>query len=347
MTRTGRRVTAAFVGSSGHVTLRNVAQPQLQRGDLLVKLRACGVCGTDLEKLHRRAVTNVVLGHEVVGEVVEADAASPFQPGERVFPHHHAPCYACYYCTHGAPTQCPDFRRTNLDPCGFASHFRVPAWNVQHGGVLRIPDGLSDAEATFVEPLGTCIRALNAVGFQPGDDVLVLGCGPMGLLHLKLLHARGAKLRVATDVIPARLRFARDAGADRTLNAADPKLPAKVAAAFDGHGPDVVIVAAGSSAALHQGLDLVRDGGRVCLFGAPPRGARLAYDASQLFVRGVRLIASYSTSDVETQEALAVLERGIVQVKPLVTHRFPLMQIGRAFRTAASAGRAMKVIVTS
>jgi L-iditol 2-dehydrogenase len=157
---------------------------------------------------------------------------------------------------------------------------------------------------------------------------------------------RGAKAIVATDIVPARLRFARDAGADRTLHGADPKLATKVVTAFDGHGPDIVIVAAGSAAALQQGLDLVRDGGRVCLFGAPPRGARLAYEASRLFVRGVRLVSSYSTSDVETRAALALLECGLVRVKPLITHRFPLAKIHRAFATAARARAAMKVIVT-
>ncbi|MGB9022015.1 MAG: alcohol dehydrogenase catalytic domain-containing protein, partial [Candidatus Bathyarchaeia archaeon] len=302
---TGLTLKAALVDSQGRLQLANVDLPRIGREDLLVKMRVCGICGTDLEKLQGVRVTPPVLGHEAVGDVEEVGAGTEgYSRGDRVAVHHHVPCHVCYYCLHGDHTMCHEFPKSNLDPCGFAEYFRVPETNVSKGAVFRLPHATSYEEAALAEPTGCCIRGLDKLGMQQEDSVLIIGAGPAGLTYIQLLRALGNHLILATDMIESRLRWAKKFGADEALNATDTSTSKRVLDATQGRGVDNVIVASGSVKAIQSSFSLVRKGGRILLFGIPPERSMFTWDASSIFIRETKLIPSYSTTENEIERAL-------------------------------------------
>jgi len=313
---------------------------------MLVKMRACGICGTDLEKVHGVHVTPPVLGHEVAGDIEEVGSdVKAYSRGDRVAVHHHVPCHSCFYCRHGHHTMCQDFPKSNLDPCGFAEYFRVPEINVNKGAAFRIPSGLSYEEAAFAEPTGCCIRALNRLGIQSGDDFLVVGSGPAGLTLIQLLRALGANLIFAIDVVESRLKWAEKFGADRTLDAAKHDLLASIRDATEGRGVDKAIVASGNTEAIRSSLPLVRKGGKILLFGIPPKGSVFNCDVSDVFIREITFIPSYSTTEREMETALDMMAAGKLRLTEMITHRSRLSEIAEAFRVAEDAKSSLKVMV--
>lgn len=327
--------------------VEKVPVPKIERGEVLVKMKACGVCGTDVEKTTGRSLTSPVLGHEVAGEVVEVgEGVEELTVGDRVFTHHHVPCYICHYCRHGNYTMCEEFLRTNLDPGGFAEYFKVPAPHVERGAVLKISPNISFQEATLVEPVGCCIRSAKKISLQPGDDVMIVGAGPAGLIFVKLLKLLGVGRIFISDLVDFRLAAAEKFGAEVTLNPLreDPVLAVKTFT--HGLGVDAVIVAAGSNEAIKQGLDSVRKGGAVVLFGAPLKGAVFSYDVSKIFIREVSLIPSYSTTELETNMALKLMETKRLELSGLITHSFKLDRVADALRLAAEGKESLKIVVT-
>ena len=342
----GSTLKAALIDSQGRLQLADLDTPKIGGREILVKMRACGVCGTDLEKLHGMRVTPPVLGHEVAGDVEEVGSAvEGYSVGDRVAVHHHVPCRTCFYCTNGDETMCADFPKSNLDPGGFAEYFRVPEVNVARGAVFRLPPSMSYREATFAEPTGCCIRGLNRLGVQPSDDVLVVGAGPVGLTHIRLLRTRGANLIFATDMIDSRLGWAKRFGADEVFKAARQDSVGSILDATEGRGVDRAIVASGSVKAIRSALRLVRKGGKILLFGIPPQGSLLDCDASDIFIREITLIPSYSTTEYEMKVALDMMANGKIQLSEMITHEFRLADIADAFRTAEDAQSSLKVIV--
>ncbi len=337
---------AVFPGGSGRVNLREVPTPKIKPGEVLVKMRACGICGTDLEKIRGEAHTPQVLGHEVSGDISEAgEGVQKIQDGERVVVHHHVSCGECYYCRRGDSTLCELYQKTNLDPCGFAEYFRVPRENVARGAVLRVPDGVSYDEASFVEPLGCCLRSLARLGKVADRSAAVLGVGSTGVLMVQLLRSNNVKLLVASDVSPARLKFCKLLGVDVTINPASENIAAAVENATEGRGVDLVVVATGNLRAMEDALAIVRRGGTVNLFGMPPKDANLSIDPSRLFIREVKIIPNYSTTEKEMSEAMELIASHTVKVGELVSHRFDLAQAEEAFRLAADTEKSVKVIV--
>ena len=337
---------AALVDSRGRLQLANVERPRVGRGELLVKMRVCGICGTDLEKLHGVRVTPPVLGHEVAGDLEEVGAGvEGYSRGDRVAVHHHVPCHNCYYCMRGDHTLCPDFPKSNLDPCGFAEYFRVPATNVSKGAVFRLLDGMSYEAAALAEPTGCCIRGMDRLGFRKEDSTLIVGSGPAGLSYVQLLRALGAGLTIATDMIESRVKWAKKFGADHAFNAAAVDLNKQILDATEGRGVDNVVVASGNVKAIQASFPLVRKGGKILLFGIPPEGSVFACDASGVFIREIKLIPSYSTTENEIKRALEMMEAGMIRLNDMITHRFYLSEIAEAFRIADDAQSSLKVMV--
>ena len=342
----GRTLKAALVDSRGRLQLANVDRPRIGRGELLVKMKVCGICGTDLEKLHGVRVTPPVLGHEVTGDIEEVGAGvEGYSRGDRVAVHHHVPCHNCYYCMRGDHTLCEEFPKSNLDPCGFSECFRVPETNVAKGGVFRLPSGLGYEEAALAEPTGCCIRGLERLGIRTEDSALVVGAGPAGLAYVQLLRAFGAGLVIATDMIEFRLKWAKKFGADQAFNADDMDLNQRVLDATEGRGVDNVVVASGNVKAIQASFPLVRKGGKILLFGIPPEGSVFACDASGVFIREIKLIPSYSTTENEIKRALEMMEAGMIRLTDMITHRFHLSEIAEAFRIADDAQSSLKVMV--
>jgi L-iditol 2-dehydrogenase len=336
---------AALLSPEGRVEVVDTPVPALEEGDILVEMKACGLCGSDLEKLSGEyTAAPPVIGHEAVGVVAEVgDGVEGLEKGDRVFPHHHVPCNECAYCTRGSPTMCPEYRRHHLDPGGFAECFRVPAWNVRGRGVVPLPDGMSFEVASFIEPLACCLRALDRVGVRSGDSVFIAGAGPMGLLLLHLLPQYRAGTAMVSEPSSVRRAFAEERGADAVFDPRVDDVSAGVLGMTEGRGADVTLVASGSPAALAQGLKAVRRGGTVGLVGIPESGASVR-DASALVTREVSVISSNAATEDETERAVNMLASGAVEVSSLVTHRVPLEDFPRAVEVALSA-EAVKVLV--
>jgi L-iditol 2-dehydrogenase len=334
-------------GQSAEDTKAEVAEmpvPQIGRGELLVEMKACGLCGTDVEKLRGEYTAAMpVLGHEAVGVVAKVGAGSRLKEGDRVFPHHHVSCGECYYCRRGSETMCDRYKTSNLDPGGFSQYFRVPEWNVSHGGVLKLPPNLGFSEASLIEPVACCLRALDKCMVQPDDAVLVVGAGPVGLTHSLLLRTRGAKVLIS-DISDYRLRFAEERKAGLVIDASKADVPAEVRRITDGRGADLAIAASGSKKAILQALQAVRKGGRVCIFGVPPRGSVLEYDISDPYNAEVSILSSYGASDRDTANALAMITGRAIDFASLITHTFRIEDFGRAVETV-TGGVGMKVVV--
>jgi len=267
-----------------------------------------------------------------------------FEVGDRVFVHHHVPCFTCHYCTRGVYTCCETFKATHLDPGGFAEYFRVPALNVKRD-VLKLPPEMSFEQATQIEPLATCIRGIERAGIQPGDTVLVIGAGVTGLMQLQLTRVYGAGQVFVTDFVPFRLEMARQLGADHVINAGDDVLTT-LKALNEGRKADVVIVTAGSIKAMEQALTLADGGATVLLFGVSAPEATLPVSPYHLLFSEITLVGTYSCSHIETRQALKLIQGGRIEVKSLITHRFNLAGVDRAIHLAAEHGQSMKILIT-
>jgi L-iditol 2-dehydrogenase len=327
--------------------IRIVEQPVPEIGpdELLVQMRACGICASDVMEWYMRPRAPLYPGHEPVGTIVAAGAGiQQFVPGQRVFFHHHVPCMTCHFCQRGSFSQCATFRRTRLYPGGLAEYVRVPAQNVQLD-VLPLPDDLSFEAATLIEPLACCIRGIQRANIQPGDSVVVLGAGSNGLMLAQLAQQRGTVQVMIVDPIAYRRQCALEAGIDRAFDPQTQPLLDQILAANDGFKPDVVIVTPSHTSAMKQGIELVGPGGTVLFFAPPPPTQELAVMPNHLFFQEITLRTSYSAGPYETRQALALLQNGRIRPETVITHRFALQDAAQAFRLVARPGDALKVVI--
>ena len=340
---------AAFVKPGGGVELRETELPSLESGAVRIRMKASGVCGTDLEKLAGLGITSSILGHEVAG-VVSESASPDLRVGDSVIPHHHVACNTCGLCKSGAGTMCEGFRTSNFVPGGFSREFVVPAYNVTHGGVHRIDESITFEEASFAEPLGCCIRGLNHAGMlsKPLKHVLVVGAGPIGLLHMELIRSFVPAAKIATvDMIESRLDFAEryesampvDAGKSPDGNFSEGALRLT-----DGDGFDLVTVATGSAKAFSESLKCVRKSNNLLLFGAPHKGSSHTLDLSHFFLNELSITSSYSTTESELKQAIELLQSKKIDVGKFITGKFPLEKIEEAMSSARLENQ-VKIIV--
>ena len=338
----------AFVKESSIISVDEVSFPVLEKGDILVQMQACGICGSDLEKVFGQyGQPSMRLGHEPSGIILDVGSdVTEFKKGDRVFTHHHVPCYDCHFCKHDNETMCKKYYETNLSPCGLSEQYVVPAWNVSHGGVLKISDSLSFEEAAMIEPLACCVRAWKKYDYQEGDSVAIFGVGPTGMMHVMLSHVKKFSKIFCFDVNDFRLDFAKKFNISDSINSMDKNRKEKILTATDGRGVDVAIVATSSLKALEDAIDMVRKGGAVMMFGVPSKGASLNVDMSKIYSKEITLVTSYAASDVDTKEALELIESSQVDVKQLITHTYSITETQKAFDHARSGDNAMKIIIT-
>jgi L-iditol 2-dehydrogenase len=320
--------------------------PTIGSGELLVQMRACGLCASDVMEWYMQPRAPLYPGHEPAGIVAAAgEGVTQFAVGQRVFLHHHVPCMVCHYCRRGSYSQCPTFRATRLDPGGLAEYVRVPALNVQLD-VLPLPDDLSDEAATLIEPLGCCVRGIDRAGIQPGDSVLVLGAGSNGLMLAQLAPLRGATRVMIADPIAYRRRRAADMGIDFILDPQSGPLIEQIYDFNDGRKPDIVLITPSSPSVMQQGLELAGPGGTVLLYAPSSPQGQLPVFPNTLFFQEISLRASYSAGPHDTRQALDLLRSGRIQAEQLITHRFPLQDAASAFQLVATPGDALKVVIT-
>lgn len=326
-------------------------QPEvLSDGSILVKMKACGICGSDLEKVYGEyGMGSARLGHEPSGEVLAIGKnVIGFTIGDRVFVHHHVSCNSCHYCQHGNQTMCEYYQKSNIDPCGLADKFIVPSWNVSHGGVLKLPGNVSFDQASLIEPLACCIRAINKTQFQKGDDFIIFGGGPAGLMLTNLIRIFGAGKIFIVDINDFRLKFCKKFNPDViTINLESHNFSQIINDSTKNRGVDVTIIATSSLNALYNAFEVTRKGGQILLFGVPPKGSQFLLDISKLYSNEISLVTSYAASEVETNQALKLISEKRINLDFLITHKFNLEHSSKAFSCAYEAKDCMKVIITN
>lgn len=326
------------------VRLEELPIPKIGPGELLLRTRASGICGSDLMEWYRIKKAPLVLGHEITAEVVEVgNGVRGFNIGDRVFSSHHVPCGQCRYCLAGHQSVCDLLRTTHFEPGGFAEYIRVPKINVELG-TLRIPDSMTFDEGSFIEPLACVVRAQRFARLCAGQTVLVIGSGISGLLHIQLARARGAERIIATDISDFRLNAAKQFGADATIHGSE-DVPAKLLESKDGRLADVVIVCTGALPAAQQATKSIDRGGTLLFFAPTAAGVDVPIPLFDFWRDEINVVTSYAGSGDDLKDALELIRHRKVRVADMVTHRLPLAQTGVGFQLTASGLDSIKVII--
>lgn len=333
---------AAMYYNNRDVRLENVPKPDISENEILMKVMASGICGSDVMEWYRIKKAPLVLGHEVSG-IVEESRNPDFRKGDRITATHHVPCGTCFYCQSMRETACRTLHSTKFEPGGFSEFLRIPEINIRAGGVLKLPSELSYEEGTFVEPLGCVVRAQRIAGGAKDKDVLVLGSGISGILNIQLAKASGAKKALATDISPFKLESARRFGADQTIDGKE-DVPEKVKESLGGKLADLVIICTGAAPAVKQALDSVEEGGTILFFAPTGPEVETPLNLCNLWKRQVNFANSYAASPQDLQEALQFIQNKKVNVTGMVTHRLPLEEAGKAFEVMLSED-SLKVII--
>ena len=327
------------------VRLEEMPAPAIGPGELLLRVEASGLCGSDVMEWYRVERAPLVLGHEVAGVVAQVgEEVERYKEGDRTVVTHHVPCNACRYCLSGHHTVCDTLRQTGFDPGGLAEYLRVPAINVDRG-VFPVPAQVSFEEASFAEPLACVLRGQRRANLQPGQSVLVLGSGLAGMLHINLARALGAGRIVATDMAEYRLEAALRFGADFAVSGSE-DVAARLRQVNDGRLADLVIVCTGAPPALLQALQSVDRGGTVLFFAPTQPGVSVPVSINDVFFRNdVTLTTTYAGSPADLAVALELIASGRVQVGDMITHRLGLAEAGLGFKLTAEAQSSLKVII--
>lgn len=348
----GGEMRAAVYRGPSDISVEKVPVPEIQDREILLRVHTCGICGTDLKKIeHGLVPAPRIFGHEIAGTVARTGSGvSQFKVGDRVTIHHHIPCRNCFYCQKKLFSQCEFYRRTGttagFEPAGggFAEYVRVMDWIVEKGTIL-IPDHVSFEEASFLEPLNTCLKALETAELESGEVVVVYGQGPIGLLLTRAAALEGAQV-VGLDFLESRLSLAREFGAEIALNPEKDDVSAAVARLTEGRGADLAVVAAANPSAIKDSQKVIRRGGRVLLFAQTVPGEMIPVDASSICVEEKRLIGSYSASvDLQEKAAHLIFSRKI-NVAALVSHRFALELLPEGIHLASHpSDQSLKVVI--
>lgn len=327
------------------IRLQELPCPVIGPGELLLKIQASGICGSDVMEWYRAGKAPLVLGHEIAGEVVAGEGVTGFAVGDRVVATHHVPCGTCPECLSGHETVCDLLLSgTHFDPGGFCEYVRLAPVNVARG-TWKIPDALSYDAATFVEPLACVLRGQRTAGLRPGQSVLVLGSGISGLLHVHLAAVSGAGFIAASDLSDYRLAAARRFGASATYRA-DEEVTARFLADNRGRGADLVIVCASARAAFQQAFASVGRGGTILFFAPTAAGETLPLVVNEQFWRrDLTLTTTYAGSPADCAAALSLIAHGRVRVEEMITHRFGLADTVQGSMLVAQGGESIKVII--
>jgi L-iditol 2-dehydrogenase len=347
-----------FVESRAHGTMRAVVYrgindmrvetvpvPRIGAGELLIRIATCGICGTDLKKIHVGSHSAPrIFGHEMAGTVAQVgEGVTGFAMGDRVMSFHHVPCGECYYCRKQTPAQCPLYKKTGatagFEPSGggFAEYVRVMDFVVANGGVVRIPDGVPFEQAAFVEPLNTVMKGQKMLNLAADDTVLVIGQGPIGLMHAALARRTGARV-LTSDLFPERHAIAAKFGLTNPIHAGTENVVERVMSATEGRGADAVVLAVGGNALIRTAMDAVRPGGKVMLFAQTQHG-EATIDPAAVCVDEKTLLGSYSSSFPILDEVTSLVFEGYrngFDLTQLISHRFPLEEAVEAIEIASN-----------
>ncbi len=326
------------------VRLEEREVPSIGANELLVRVWASGICGSDVLEWYRLPKAPLVLGHEIAGEIVQVGQdVENWSVGQRVFVSHHVPCNMCRYCLSDHHSVCDTLARTNFDPGGFSEYLRVPAINVRNG-IYELPSGMSYEQAVFVEPLACVYRGQQHVGWKPGRRVLVIGAGMAGLLHVQLAAKSGAAKVVAVDINPGRLEMASHFGADHTLLAGADMIDS-FKSLNDGRLAEIVVISTGAKSAIEQAFQAVDKGGAILFFAPTDPGVKIDMPFNDLWRKEITMTSSYAGSPRDILAAIELISSGRINVEPMITHRLPLARTQEGFGLVAEAGASIKVVI--
>ncbi len=332
----------AMYYSNDDIRLEEMSIPEIGDDEVLIKVMASGICGSDVMEWYRIKKAPRVLGHEVTGVVEKVGKkVKGFEKNDRVFVTHHVPCGECFFCKEGKETVCETLRTTNFDPGGFSEYVRVPKINVEKG-MFRLPEEISFEEGTFIEPLGCVVRGQRIADIRKEHVVLVLGSGISGLLHMQLAKVKGAKV-VATDINEFRIEKAKEFGADFVFNAKDFS-PRKLEEVV-GRLADRVIVSTGAVPAIKQAFECVERGGTILFFAPTDPDAKIEFPFNEMWFKCITITTTYAAVKHDLEEAMELIRSGKVNVRGMITHRLPLSETRKGFELVSKAKDSIKVII--
>ena len=338
------KMKVAMYYNNNDVRVEEQSVPNISDDELLVKVIASGICGSDVMEWYRLKKAPLVLGHEISGDIVKVGKnVKKFKEGDRVFVTHHVPCKTCKFCQAGQHTLCDMLHSTKFYPGGFAQYLRVPEINVDRGTFI-LPDEISYDDGTFIEPLACVVRGFRIIDFKPNKTVLVLGSGMAGLLNIKLARAYGASKIFATDVDPYRLKLAKEMGADVVINAKE-NISEKVKKFNDGCLADFVILCAGVPVAVNQAIDSVESGGTILWFAMTPPGVKVPIHFFDVWNKQIKMFSTYAGVEEDINEAIELLRSKKIVVADMISHRLPMKDVSKGFKLVADAKKSMKVII--
>ncbi|MFC1646167.1 alcohol dehydrogenase catalytic domain-containing protein [Candidatus Omnitrophota bacterium] len=336
----------AMYYSNRDVRIEERLIPKIGPGEILIRVEASGICGSDVMEWYRAGKVPLVLGHEIAGVVTEVGGGvKKYKTGDRVSASHHVPCDECRYCISGHHTVCEVLRRTFFDPGGFCQYLRLPKINTDKG-VYLLPEEISFQEATFIEPIACVLRGQKLAKMKKGMSVLVIGSGIAGLLHAQMAKINGAALVVATDINEFRLDIAKKVAADHVINGAKEDVPAKFKELNNGRLADLVVLCTGAPTAIEQALDSVDRGSTVLIFAPTNEGVKIPISINKLFWRTeITLTSSYAGNPKDHLDALELIRLGKFHIQDMITHRLKLSEIQRGFQLVTEAKDSLKVII--
>jgi L-iditol 2-dehydrogenase len=331
--------------SFNDIRIEDFPIPQPGPGDALIKTRACGICSGDVMPWYIEKKAPLVLGHEPSGEIAAVGSeVQSFAKGDRVFTHHHAPCFSCKFCNRGDYVQCSTWRGSHIIPGGVSEYILIPAVNLARDTFV-LPGTLSFEDGALIEPAACAVKGLKRAGIKQGDTVLVIGLGVMGMMNLLLAREYGAARVFGADRVRFRLNKALEFGADAVIDVDTAVLREELLRITKGDMAEVVIVGPNSAEAMRQGISCVRPGGQVLFFAPAKPGEKLTLDPNYLYFNDIKIITSYSCGPDDTREACKFIADGLVSAEKLVTHRFPVEETGEAFRLTAEAEKSLKALI--
>jgi L-iditol 2-dehydrogenase len=345
-------MSAAVYRGLGTIEVEQVPVPELGPGELLIRVEACGICPTDLKKISYNLLPPPrIYGHETAGVVSAVGSnVTKYKLGDRVIVFHHIPCGRCFYCLHKLFAQCAVYKKVGVtagfEPAGggFAQYVRVMDWIVD-GGIERIPDGVSFEQASFVEPVNTCLKGMQTVAPSPGEVCAILGQGPIGLIFTMM--GKLEKLRVvATDTMKTRRELALHFGAEAAFDPRDDAFTQHIKSVTEGRGADLVLVAASAKGIVEQAVACSRPGARILLFAQTSHQERIEVSGADICMGERTILGSYSSSVDLQKESANLVFSGTLPVRELITHRYPLGQIQEGMDRASHPDEvSLKIVV--
>jgi L-iditol 2-dehydrogenase len=338
------KMKVAMYYNNKDIRIEEMQIPKINDNELLVKVKACGICGSDVMEWYRIKKAPKVLGHEMAGVVMETgNNVKGFKQGDRIFVSHHVPCNTCNYCQSDKHTICNTIHSTNFYPGGFAEYLKVPEINIE-SGVFILPEELYYDEGSFIEPLACVVRGMRIAEMKEGLSVIVLGSGVAGLLNIKLAKLMKASKIFATDLNSYRLNMAKKMGADDIINPKD-NVAEEIKKKNDGNLADLVILCAGVPKAARQAMESVNAGGTILFFAPTEPNVDVCFPLFDLWNKQVKMVSTYAGAPVDLKEAIDLLKTKKIKVTDLISHRFPLSKAAEGFKLAAEAKDSLKIII--